>query len=748
MLRPELGAALGPERFLHEIKLAAGLTHPHIVPLFDSGEADGLLFYVMPYVSGESLRQRLARDRRLPLAEVLEITREVADALAYAHRQNIVHRDIKPENILFESGHAVVSDFGVARAIVVAGPRVTVAGIVVGTPDYMSPEQASGQGELDGRSDIFSLGLVMYEMLTGRPLRGVITPRGSRQSVDATHTVGGILPSVERVITTALAEQPQDRFPNAEALATAVQNVARRPAARARPWRRLALGLVAGVVVAVAVWRFVGGARAATDPHDLLASATTSPVALAELRRGKALLWAFDFDGAAAAYHRAIAADSDAALAYHRLSVVETWRWDYPAALRVVESALARSARFSPKWRELLRAQRHYIMRDADSAIVAFQSLAADYPALPDAWYGLSEALFHFAGFADNRPQDAEAALRRLLTDDSTFAPLWEHRMDLAVYRGDAAEARRAFLHMHPNDRDRPGQEAVLALVFGAAGEREQAFAALRDAERTRVSLIAALFGHANFNLPLVDSAGALLLSAGRTHEDRLRGAQYRFVALTGQGRWADALAAWRSGQPTASPPPFDRWIVHAYLAGWPAGSLAEGMLARARGVPASLSTGMPTEDSQEAFRALVHRALRSGDSAEVRRLTEQIAARADSTEASDPQPQSLRATLAARLALLAKDTTRAIALLQTAVARPAQPFMVFYPQLSMAPERILLAELYAMRGDSTAARRWLDSFSNAWSFGDAVYAPRVACLRRLIGARAVLTSSGRSSCP
>jgi hypothetical protein len=187
---------------------------------------------------------------------------------------------------------------------------------------------------------------------------------------------------------------------------------------------------------------------------------------------------------------------------------------------------------------------------------------------------------------------------------------------------------------------------------------------------------------------------------------------------------------------------------VHAYLAGWPAGSLAEGMLARARGVPASLSTGMPTEDGQEAFRALVHRALRWGDSAEVRGLAAQIAARVDSTEVSDPQPQSLRATLAARLAMLAKDTTRAIDLLQTSVARPAQPFMVFYPQLSMAPERMLLAELYAMRGDSTAARRWLDSFSNAWSFGDAVYAPRVACLRRLIAARAVLTPSGRSSCP
>jgi len=743
VLRPELSAALGPERFLREIKVAASLKHPYILKLHDYGEAGGLLFYVMPFVEDNSLRQRLAREHRLPVVDAVQIAHEVAEALDHAHRHNIIHRDIKPENILFEEGHALVSDFGIARAISEAGARETSPGLVLGTVDYMSPEQEQGRPDLDGRTDVYSLGLVLYEMLVGEPPgpdHGVDSLTGRRQDVPV---------GVVRVLRGALARDPGDRFATAGAFAEALAALTRRSAPFDRAKRRrqwIAVGAAGVAVLALVIWGVRHTARGG-ESRDVLTSATASPIALRELRLGKELFWSFDFDGAAAAYHRALAADSDAAIAYQRLSVVETWRWDYPAARRTIEAGLARASRFSPKWRELLRAQRLYIMREADSAIVAFQGLVADYPGLPDAWFGLAEALYHFAGFADNSPRDAEPALRRVLTDDPTFAPLWEHRVDLAVYRGDGEQARRAFMHMHPHDRDRPGQEAVLALVFGAAGERERAFAALRDAERTRVSLVAALFGHANFNLPLVDSAGALLMSAGRTHEDRLRGAQYRFVALTAQGRWADALAAWRSGQATASPPPFDRWIVHAYLAGWPAGRLAEGMLARARGVPASLSMGMPTDDSQEAFRALVHRALRWGDSAEVRRLAEQIAARADSTEPSDPQPQSLRGTLSARLALLARDTTHAIDLLRISVARPAQPFMFFYPQLSMAPERMLLAELYAMRGDSAAARRWLDSFSNAWSFGDAVYAPRVACLRRLIAARAVLTSSGRSSC-
>src|ERR1700680_804268 len=165
-----LHAALGPERFLREIEISARLHHPHIVPLYDSGEADGPPYYVMPQVEGESLRDRLKREKQLPLDDALLIAREVADALSYAHSRGVIHRDIKPENILLESGHAVVTDFGIARAITAAGgEQLTGTGMAIGTPTYMSPEQAAGGEELDGRSDLYSLSCVLYEMLAGQP---------------------------------------------------------------------------------------------------------------------------------------------------------------------------------------------------------------------------------------------------------------------------------------------------------------------------------------------------------------------------------------------------------------------------------------------------------------------------------------------------------------------------------------------------------------------------------------------------
>jgi serine/threonine-protein kinase len=167
-LRPEVSAEIGAERFLREVKMAAGLTHPHILPVFDSGEADGLLFYVMPNMAGRSLRERLVRDRQLPLDEALRLTREVASALDYAHRHEVVHRDIKPENILLHDGSAMVADFGIGKALS-AGSSITQTGMALGTPMYMSPEQSSGESTVDGRSDLYSLACVLYEMLTGEP---------------------------------------------------------------------------------------------------------------------------------------------------------------------------------------------------------------------------------------------------------------------------------------------------------------------------------------------------------------------------------------------------------------------------------------------------------------------------------------------------------------------------------------------------------------------------------------------------
>src|SRR5213083_2345635 len=242
VLSPDLGAALGKDRFLREIDIAARLTHPHILPLHDSGEADGLLYYVMPYVEGQSLRGRLVRERQLPLEDALHITRQVADALDYAHSRDVVHRDIKPENILFQSGHAVVSDFGIARAIGVAGGgSVTGTGIAVGTPGYMSPEQTRGIAQLDGRSDLYSLGCVLYEMLAGDPpFTGwspqAILARQMLEPVPRLRTVRETVPAwVEQAVARALARAPADRFATAAELVEALATPRTATAATAPP---------------------------------------------------------------------------------------------------------------------------------------------------------------------------------------------------------------------------------------------------------------------------------------------------------------------------------------------------------------------------------------------------------------------------------------------------------------------------------------------------------------------------------
>src|SRR6267142_46820 len=229
VLLDEIAAAMGADRFLPEIQIAAKLHHPHLLPLYVSGAAGDLLYYVMPYVEGESLRQRLDRETQLPLDDALAITRQVAGALAYAHSHDVVHRDIKPENILLESGEAVVADFGIARAITAAGgDKLTQTGIAIGTPLYMSPEQAGG-GAIDGRSDLYSLACVLYEMLAGHPpfLGGTAQAILARHALDpvpplrtARGTVSG---AVEQALTRALAKAPADRYATvlqfAEALA-------------------------------------------------------------------------------------------------------------------------------------------------------------------------------------------------------------------------------------------------------------------------------------------------------------------------------------------------------------------------------------------------------------------------------------------------------------------------------------------------------------------------------------------------
>ena len=250
VLRPEIAAALGPERFLREIEVAARLTHPHILPLHDSGEAAGFLYYVMPYIESESLRDRLEREGQLPVEEALRITREVASALAYAHSHDVVHRDIKPENILLSGGEAVVADFGIARAITQAGGGgLTETGIPVGTPAYMSPEQASGGGAIDGRSDVYSLACVLYEMLAGEPpytgpsAQVVIAKRFTDPVPSVRRLRETIPPAVDAAIMRALAKAPADRFGTPVEFANALDRPAGARRNRAGSYALIAVGI-------------------------------------------------------------------------------------------------------------------------------------------------------------------------------------------------------------------------------------------------------------------------------------------------------------------------------------------------------------------------------------------------------------------------------------------------------------------------------------------------------------------------
>jgi serine/threonine-protein kinase len=275
VLRPELAAALGPERFLREVRITARLNHPHILALLDSGGARGFLYYSMPYVAGESLRDRLNREKQLPLDDALQIAREVADALSYAHSHDVVHRDIKPENILLESRHAVVADFGIARAITAAGgDRLTETGIAVGTPAYMSPEQAAGSTDLDGRSDLYSLGCVLYEMLAGRPpfvgatLESVVHQQLTAEPPSVTSIRPAVPGWVAAALSRALAKTPADRFNPVALFGEAIMPrtsvaVAPEPSAqvavppRRSSWRRW--GLIGGGILVVLVSAIVLG---------------------------------------------------------------------------------------------------------------------------------------------------------------------------------------------------------------------------------------------------------------------------------------------------------------------------------------------------------------------------------------------------------------------------------------------------------------------------------------------------------
>ncbi len=886
VLRPELAASLGAERFLREIRIAAGLTHPHILPVHDSGEAAGLLYYVMPYVEGESLRNRLRREGPLPIDDALRFAREVADALAYAHSQGVVHRDVKPGNILLVGGHAVVADFGIATAAgaraggagrtgrAAEGDTLTELGLAIGTPAYMSPEQAGGRGSVDGRSDLYSLGCVLFEMLTGAPPFTGPTPQAvlARHSTDPAPPVRAVRPSVpiqvDEAVTKALAKLPADRFPTALQFEQALDTAGWRRLSRAPAWGPLRtmvaavtlvglLGLIAsgllrrhptsartpGVTVAVlplaaeaggaepaglgsramygalagaVEWlpgvRAVNGtalagggagpdvtvappllakldragarylvtgvaepgagsqitvdlyatrsgervvrmqtpyaverpapalARAAMGvvralaereglargPRSLLLDATSSSLALGHLVEGQSRFWRGDFDAAAEAFRAAIEADSQCALAFHRLSVAQIWRHDNGGALSAAEAGLAVIPKPAPRWLALLDAQRQFVLQEGDSAIAGFQTIVVDDPSNVDGWLGLGEALFHFAESTAHRPEDARPALERVVALDSAFAPIYDHLVDIALYQGDLPRAHRLLGSVRPDDPTRAPRAALIDLRSAGGEAHTAALRRLAGADRYALSEVVALLVRDSAALPLADTVAQLLVGPNRTPDDRRRGAQYRFAILMSEGRRSEAIAAWHAGADGTS---FDPWVVLAGVAGEIGDTIAAPMLAWAHAATADGRapnfTLPPNHEYQQAFQAMVHRAALSADSAEVTWLVVRMQRSAGGEGRIDPVRPMLQGSLDARLALLAGDTVRAQSLLRRAVARIPEGYVTYWPLIGMAPERFLLAQLAAGRRDYAESRRWLASLSHGWSVPDIIYAPK-----------------------
>jgi serine/threonine-protein kinase len=293
VLRPELATSLGPERFLREIRITAQLDHPHVVPLLDSGSHEGLLYYVMPYVEGETLRERLTREGPLPLADALRIAREVADGLDHAHTRGISHRDIKPENVMLADRHARVADFGIARAVSSAGTGLTETGLALGTPHYMSPEVAAGE-PADARSDVYQLGCLLYEMLVGEPpyvgptAQAILAKHVTHAVPSAKRRRREVPPEVDATIRHALAKVAADRPPSAAAFAVALEGRGVRTRLRGWHWAvagASVLGVTAAVVVAVAR---SGGGEPALQRVAVLPRATAGEDSIGYLEEGLA----------------------------------------------------------------------------------------------------------------------------------------------------------------------------------------------------------------------------------------------------------------------------------------------------------------------------------------------------------------------------------------------------------------------------------------------------------------------------
>jgi cytochrome c-type biogenesis protein CcmH/NrfG/tRNA A-37 threonylcarbamoyl transferase component Bud32 len=447
VLHPDLAHALGPDRFRREVEIAARLTHPHILTVFDSGEADGMLWYTMPLVDGESLRDMIARERELPLETALRITREVADALDYAHAQGVVHRDIKPENILLARGHALVADFGIARALHQESGRLTATGLAVGTPAYMSPEQGSGDRDVGPSSDVYSLASVSYEMLTGEPpysgasAMAVLTKRMTDPVPSPRRLRRSIPLGVDQAILRGLDPTPADRFPTAGEFARALtdQHAAEAPARPPpRRHRRLVMGGLglAALLLAGALWLRTDAPAAETTHLErgnfLLSRRTPAAVRAAIGEFETALTLAPDDPVALARIGYGYALFADWGWAYEGLSPPEV----RGKAMEYSQRAIAADSGSSEAW--LTRA---YVLYVDDpyrfrGAVDAYRRALALDPTSSEAWYQYGQTLM-----ALGRDDSASAAYRRAFALDPNRPMALMSLSAISLKAGRVAEA-------------------------------------------------------------------------------------------------------------------------------------------------------------------------------------------------------------------------------------------------------------------------------------------------------------------
>ena len=519
VLHPHLAAVVGAERFLKEIKTTAHLQHPHVLPLFDSGEADGLLFYVMPYVDGESLRERITREGQLPVADAVHITSDVASALDYAHRHGVIHRDIKPENILLHDGRAMVADFGIALAPSAGDSRLTETGISLGTPEYMSPEQALGDRDLDARTDIYAAGAVLYEMLTGAaPFTGssvqaIVAKVITEKPVPPTRLRGDVPAYVEDAVVTALQKDPANRFPTAAALQAAMEGRApvssRRRRTRSAIWLP-GIGLVVAVgVLAVRPWRDLRhvpvrappdtaavrlvaeaadwakrrDAKSCDDALTLYSQATDKDTSYAEawggLAKTRALCALFapgdpavGFAAAKGAGETALRLDSTLSDAYTVQGMVHLFHeQNFPAAQAAFARAISLdSKRFEP-W--LFRSWAYLAVGKLDSAVSSVRR-AKELQPVGDPIVGvrLSTALRY-----DGHMEEAERVLADALRGDSTNRAARGEQLEIDDQTGRCAEAAKDIAWI--DDKATAWTRAHVAYHWASCGEpsRARAFA-------------------------------------------------------------------------------------------------------------------------------------------------------------------------------------------------------------------------------------------------------------------------------